>query len=202
MNLDKIINHIKRELDEKDKRRENVFVQAREIRRISTKAIREIHKDNYGVARELIKQLKTMVRKLDESDMAFNFLQEALQEYSEAVLTYALLKKANIPTPLDLGIPSEAYVLGLADSIGELRRYILDLIRKDEFEEAEYFLDFMDEIYQHIIAFDYPSALIPIRRKQDTARTLLEKTRGELTLALKQAKLEKLLEGAEVEKME
>lgn len=202
MNLNGIINEIKKELDGKDKRREEVFASAREIRRSSTKAMREIHKENYEEARALIRDSKTMVSKLSSEDMTFGFLQEALQEYSEAVLTYAFLKREKIPTPLELGIPSEAYVLGLADSIGELRRYILDVIRKDDFKEVEYFIDLMDEIFHEIMAFDYPSAIIPIRRKQDVARILLEKTRGEVTLVLKQTKLEKKLEGAKLGKME
>lgn len=202
MTLNGIINEIKKELDEKDKRREEVFASAREIRRISTRAMREMHKENYEEARVLIQTSRVVVSKLNGEDMAFSFLQEALQEYSEAVLTYSFLKKEGIPTPLELGIPSEAYVLGLADSIGELRRYILDVIRKDDFKEVEYFIDLMDEIFHEIMAFDYPSAIIPIRRKQDVARILLEKTRGEVTLALKQTKLEKKLEGAKLGKME
>ncbi len=202
MTLNGIINEIKKELDEKDKRREEVFASAREIRRISTRAMREMHKENYEEARVLIQTSRVVVSKLNGEDMAFSFLQEALQEYSEAVLTYAFLKKERIPTPLELGIPSEAYVLGLADSIGELRRYILDVIRKDDFKEVEYFIDLMDEIFHEIMAFDYPSAIIPIRRKQDIARILLEKTRGEVTLVLKQTKLEKKLEGAKLGKME
>lgn len=202
MTLNGIINEIKKELDEKDKRREEVFASAREIRRISTRAMREMHKENYEEARVLIQNSRVVVSKLNGEDMAFSFLQEALQEYSEAVLTYAFLKKERIPTPLELGIPSEAYVLGLADSIGELRRYILDVIRKDDFKEVEYFLDLMDEIFHEIMAFDYPSAIIPIRRKQDVARILLEKTRGEVTLAVKQTKLEKKLEGVKLGKME
>lgn len=194
MSLNAIIDGIKKELDEKDRRREEVFANAREIRRISTKAIREIHKENYDGAKTLIEDVKKMVSLLSGSDKGFNFLQEALQEYSEAVLTYSFLRKEAIPNPSELGIPSEAYVLGLADSIGELRRYILDAIRKDDFEEVEYFLDLMDEISHEILALDYPNAIIPIRRKQDIARVLLEKTRGEVTLALKQTKLGKKLE--------
>jgi translin len=194
VSLNAIINEIKKELDKKDRRREEVFANAREIRRISTKAIREIHKENYDGAKTLIEDVKKRVSRLSGSDKGFNFLQEALQEYSEAVLTYSFLRKEAIPNPSELGIPSAPYVLGLADSIGELRRYILDAIRKDDFEEVEYFLDLMDEISHEILALDYPSAILPIRRKQDIARILLEKTRGEVTLALKQTKLGKKLE--------
>lgn len=194
MDLNGIINDIKEELDEKDRRREKAFFKGREIRRISTKAIREIHKDNYKAAKELIGEARELLSRLNPSDMDFGFLQEALQEYSEAVLVYAFLRKEGLPGPKELGIPPEAYILGLADSIGEIRRYILDAIRKDEFGEVEYFLDLMDEISHGIMALDYPPAIVPIRKKQDITRILLEKTRGDVTLALKQVKLEKKLE--------
>ncbi len=192
--LNGIISQVKRELDAKDRRREEVFAAAREIRRISTKAVREMHKENYQEAKKLIGEAGTLVKQLAPSDTSFSFLQEALQEYSEAVLSYAFLRREEIPSPKELGIPSESYVLGLADSLGELRRYVLDAIRKDKLEEVEYFLDLIDEVTHEIIAFDYPSAIIPLRRKQDIARILLEKTLSEVTLALKQSQLEKKLE--------
>ncbi|MFQ6105702.1 MAG: translin family protein [Candidatus Hydrothermarchaeaceae archaeon] len=193
MNINDIINSIKEELELKDKRREEVFVEAREIRRLSTKAIREIHKEDYDVAEEIIAGLKKRVKNLNSMDLTFSFLQEALQEYSEAALTYRFLKKKELPSPSELAVPPEAYALGLADSLGEIRRYILDTIRRGNFDDVEYFLDLMDELYHHIVAFDYPSAIIPIKRKQDIARAVLEKTRGDVTMALRQAELEKKL---------
>ncbi len=196
MELNGIINDIKKELDEKDRRREAVFAKAREIRRMSTKAVREIHKENYDAAKAMIQEVKKDIARLSDADKSFPLLQEALQEYAEAALTWAFLKKVPLSSHHELGIPVEPYILGLADSIGEIRRYVLDEMRKDSFEEVEYFLDLMDEIYHDIIAFDYPNAILPIRRKQDIARLLLEKTRGEVTVALKQAKLNKRLEDA------
>jgi translin len=192
MGLNGIINLIKKELDERDKRREEAFIKAREIRRLSTKAIREVHKGRYDEAERLIKRAGEISSNI--TDMEFSFLQEAFQEYAEAVLVYAFLKKQEVPSPEELGVPSDAYVLGLADSIGEIRRYILDAIRNDEFEDVEYFLDLMDEIYHGVMALDYPSAILPIRRKQDMMRILLEKTRGDVTLALKQTRLIRKLE--------
>lgn len=199
MELNEIINKIKEELDEKDRRREEVFALAREIRRLSTKAIREIHKENYDETDALLREIRKIVSNLSEPDKSYTFIQEALQEYAEAALTRAFLKKAPPPAPEELDIPSEPYILGLADSIGELRRYILDEVRRDSLNEVEYYLDLMDELYHDIMALDYPGAVLPIRRKQDIARLLLEKTRGEVTLALKQAKLDKKLEEAKNE---
>ncbi len=191
MGLREILDDAKRIMDEKDKRREEVYAVAREIRRVSTSAIRGLHKyDLKGVTRDL-SAAKRLVDSLEESDKAFSFTQEALQEYAEAAVTYALLGKKPIPSPRKLSVPPEPYILGLADSIGEIRRFILDSIRKGEDAEVEYYLDLMDEIYHGIMAFDVPNAVLPIRRKQDISRTLLEKTRGEVTLALRQAALEK-----------
>lgn len=193
MELNDIIGDIKRELEEKDTRREKAFIKARAIRRASTKAVREIHKENYEAARALIDELKGSVKALTKEERSLPLLQEALQEYAEAELTWDFLTKTPPATPKELGIPAESYILGLADSVGEIRRYILDEIRRDSLGEIEYFLDLMDEIYHGIIAFDYPNAILPIRRKQDVARLLLEKTRGEVTLALKQAELNRKL---------
>ncbi|MFQ5887294.1 MAG: hypothetical protein ACE5HY_01200 [Candidatus Hydrothermarchaeales archaeon] len=194
MALNNVISKIKEHLDKKDSRREEVFKTSREVRRVSTKAIRAIHKENFKEAKDLLDQAKKEVSLLKKEDKEYNFLDDSLQEYCEAVLTYTFIKKEKLPKPPELNVSPEAYVLGLADSIGELRRYILDSMRKDDFTEVEYFLDLMDEIYHEIAAFDYPTAVIPIKRKQDIARSILEKTRGEVTLALKQAELKKLSE--------
>jgi translin len=195
MSLDEILNDMKSELDEKDRRREELFSLCREIRRSSTMAIREIHKEDYQAAKRLLKQAERLVVSMNEADKIHGFVQEALQEYAEGAATMAFLLKKTPPSPRELGVPSEAYILGLADAIGEIRRYIIDRIRKGEFGDVEHFLDLMDDIYHGIMAFDYPSALLPIRRKQDVARVLLERTRGDVTLALRQAELEKKIAG-------
>lgn len=191
MALNDIIERIKKELDQKDRRREEIFAKGRDIRRLSTKAIMDIHRVKYTEAADLIKEAEDHVVDLSHSDLRFSFLQEALQEYAEAVIVLALVKKEELPGPDDIGIPTEAYALGLADSIGELRRHILDLIRSDRFDDVEHFLELMDEISYGIKMLDYPSAILPIRRKQDVARMLQERTRGEVTMAQKLSRVEK-----------
>jgi len=195
MALDEIIDGVKEQLDERDRRREEVFGMAREIRRTSTKAVREIHKEDYTKAEKLIGEAGRLVEKLESGDGGFGFLREALQEYCEAVLTYAFIRKEEPPSPEELKVGPEAYLLGLADTIGELRRFILDAIRKDSCGEVDYFLDLMDELYHDLVALDYPSAILPVRGKQDAARAILERTRGDVTMALKQTEVKKMLEG-------
>ncbi len=191
MSLDRMLNGIKKEMDAKDKRREEVYALCRELRRNSTKAIREVHKEDLKVASKYLKVAKGLIASLTEEDLCQNFVQEAVQEYAEAAIVMALLRREDPPSPRELGIPSEAYLLGLADAIGEIRRHVLDLIRRGEVRDVEYYLDLMDEMFHGIMAFDYPNALLPIRRKQDVARSLLEKTRGEVTITMRQAELEK-----------
>ncbi len=191
MALNGIIERIKKDLDQKDRRREEIFAEGRNIRRLSTKAIMDIHRFKYAEAADLIKEAEGHVVDLSDTDLRFSFLQEALQEYAEAVIVLALVKKEELPGPDDIGIPTEAYALGLADSIGELRRHILDLIRSDRFEEVEHFLELMDEMSYGIKMLDYPAAILPIRRKQDVARMLQERTRGEVTMAQKLSRVER-----------
>ncbi|MEE9611788.1 MAG: hypothetical protein V3W19_11075, partial [Desulfatiglandales bacterium] len=183
MNLEDILNDIKDEMDKKDKRREEMYALCREIRRTSTKAIREVHREDIEKATKIFEEAKSLVSTLNESDINHNFVQESLQEYAEAALTIAFLNKEDLPSPKDIGATPGAYALGLADAIGEIRRYILDSIRKGEFSDLDYYIDLMDDIYYGIMALDYPTALLPIRRKQDMARILLEKTRGDVTMA-------------------
>jgi len=194
MKLGDIIESMTGELDKKDKRREEVFPKSREIRRLSTKAIREIHKRDFEKAKELIDEAAGLVSDLDKDDMDFKFMQESLQEYTEAAVVFALMKREDPPSFSELGIPPSYYALGLGDVVGELRKCILDSVRTQKYEEVDYFLDLMDELAHEIMSLDYPSAIVPIRRKQDAARVMLERTRGEVTVALNQARLEKKID--------
>lgn len=194
MKLSDIIESMKDELDKKDKRREEVFPKSREIRRLSTKAIREIHKRDFEQAKELIDEAAGLASGLDSNDMGFKFMQESLQEYTEAAVVYALMQREDPPGFSELGIPPSYYALGLGDVVGELRKCILDSIRTEKYEEVDYFLELMDELAHEIMSLDYPSAIVPIRRKQDAARVMLERTRGEVTVALNQARLEKKID--------
>lgn len=198
MKLNDIMNQIIGELDKKDKRREEMFTLSREIRRLSTSAVRDIHKKDTEQAKTRMDEAAVLVSRLSSQDMGFKFMQEALQEYSEAAILYALLNREDPPTFTELGIIPEYYALGLGDVVGELRRSILDAIRTERYDDMEYFLDLMDEISHELMALDYPSAIIPIRRKQDVARMLLERTRGDAILALNQGKLAKRIDELEL----
>jgi translin len=118
-------------------------------------------------------------------------VQDALQELAEAAIVLSIVKGEDIPTPEDLDLPATTYLMGFADAIGELRRFALEALRQGRTEEAETRLDLMEDMFLVIMRFDYPDAIVSIRRKQDVARSILEKTRGDVAVAVSSARLEK-----------
>ncbi|NVM03628.1 MAG: haloacid dehalogenase [Candidatus Helarchaeota archaeon] len=191
--FDAIMDKIREELDKEDTIREKTLQDVRKIIRNSGSAIRAIHKGNFEKAKELIDNASDLIKKLDELKKIFpkiyykNYVTDAQQEFCEARLFYALLTKEEIEKlyPENLVISEIAFLLGVADLIGELRRYALDSIRRDETDKAEMMLDYMSDIYENLISLDYPSRITPgLRRKCDVARGLIEKTRSELTISL------------------
>ena len=82
------------------------------------------------------------------------------------------------------------YLNGMAEAIGELRRYILDSLRRNDVGRCEEFMDVMDDIYGVLVTVDFPEAVTGgLRRTTDAMRGVLERTRGDLTMALRQRDL-------------
>jgi translin len=125
-------------------------------------------------------------------------VQDAQKELVEACATYALVRGEPVPDPRALGIAPAAFLNGLAESVGELRRYLLDRLRRGDIDGCEQLLAAMDDIYSLLVTLDYPDALTGnLRRTTDATRGILEKTRGDLTLALRQEALTEALRLAE-----
>jgi translin len=119
------------------------------------------------------------------------YTQDALKEYAEAALVYALINDNDFPDPEDLLLEPATYLQGLAEAVGELRRRILDLLLKDNATEAGRLLGEMDDIYAILVTMDYPDAITGgLRRLTDVARGIIERTRGDFTLSLRQERLE------------
>jgi len=122
------------------------------------------------------------------------YVQDAQKEYVEALATFSLVTGAPMQAPEEIGIAAAAFLNGLAEAVGELRRYVLDLLRRGEVESCEAYLRTMDDIYSLLVTIDYPDALTGgLRRTTDATRAILERTRGDLTFALRQRDLEAAL---------
>ncbi len=126
------------------------------------------------------------------------YTQDALKEFAEASITYALVTDHPLPDPDELGVEYAAYLNGLGEAAGELRRHVLDLIRHGELERGEEILSMMDDIYGVLVTIDFPNAVTGgLRRTTDMVRGVLERTRGDLTMSLRQEKLQQALRNFE-----
>ena len=180
--------------------REQALAVSREVIRFSANAIRAVHRGDFDDARQLIdragKRLQETRHIREENPEIYyaGFLSDARKEYTEANITLAVISRSDIPNPGAIDVDAPAYLNGMAEVIGELRRYILDALRRDSFEHCEEFMDTMDEIYGILVTIDFPEGVTGgLRRSTDAMRGVLERTRGDLTISLQQRRPERRL---------
>ncbi len=202
--LDAISEQIRLSFDARTAAREQALTQARTLTRHCANAIRAIHRDeaalieeNLGAARRLADELRGSLA--GYPDIFFSgYTQDALKEYAEASCVYALVYNNHLPGPDDLGLECNTYLLGLAEAAGELRRRCLDILRDGHSTEAERLLSHMDDIYAVLVTMDYPDAITGgLRRLTDIVRGVNERTRGDMTISLRQDRLERALRDLE-----
>jgi translin len=182
--------------------RDKALGASRQSIRSSANAIRAIHRGELDQAHRLMEEALAAIRagraavRDAHPDVYFaGFLQDAEKEYAEARLTEAVVTGANLPGPDELEVEIPPYLNGMAEAIGEGRRAILDLLRRGEIERSERILAAMDDIYYLLASMDYPDAITGnLRRSTDVARSILERTRGDLSVALVQRNLQDALD--------
>ncbi len=205
MDWDPVVQKIKADLDARNAAREEALRICRQVIRTSSNAIRAVHRNEAEKARTLIEEAGTFVREaraLTEHEhpelYAAGFVHDSQKEYAEAVVTFALIQSEPIPDPDELGVEYPAFLNGVGEAVGELRRHILDIIREDQVARSDELLNAMDDIYYLLVSFDYPDALTGgLRRTTDAARAIMERTRGDLTTALRQKKLKQAISDLE-----
>jgi translin len=199
-NLDTIASRIRDNLTAKNAARDKALERSRTLIRFCANSIRAAHRDQRDEARVLLGQAKEIVDTI-RTDLApypdlyyAGYSQDALKEFAEASIVLALVSDEPIPDPESLGVENAAYLNGLGEAATEMRRRCLDIIRHDHSAEAERLLDAMDEIYSLLVTIDYPDALTGgLRRTTDIVRSVVERTRGDLTNSLRQQKLQDAL---------
>jgi len=196
--LKEIVEEVDEELEDKDMVRELAMKSSRAIRRISKNVIQDIHRDKRTDAslkdvQEEINKLKSIIEGHPELHHS-GFLRNGYQEYAEAHILLSIYEGKEPKDPSELDITPSSYVLGLADVVGELRRMILDALTEGEIERAKEMHKKMEDVKDMIMDFDYPNAIVPIRNKQDTARTLVEKTRGDIANSVRNEKLKEKMD--------
>ncbi len=199
-NLDSIADRIRESFSTKDAAREKILPLCRESIRCCSKAIRAVHRQEFDQAKALLQSAHDLLVKIDQAINAANelkqtgFVRDAQKEFAEGSITLALVTGKQPPDPDELGIDSVAYLHGLGEAVGELRRYLLDSMRKGDLSRGEEFLSAMDDIYNILVTIDFPDAITGgLRRTTDMVRGVLERTRSDLTLAIRQKELENRL---------
>jgi translin len=201
MNLEPVSEEIRRRFDLKMAAREKALPASRKAIRSSANAIRATHRGEAEKASQLMAEAGAAIREAveavrDHPDVTHaGFIQDAQKEYAEARITEALVAGRELPGPDDIGVEVAPYLNGMAEAVGEARRQILDLLRRGEVGRSEMLLQAMDDIYFVLASMDYPDAITGnLRRSTDVARSIMERTRGDLSLSLVNRDLRDALE--------
>jgi len=204
LTLKSFINKIQKELRNKEEAKEKVQKDMRKATRLSKQAILFTHQKRFKDARKLLEEadkLFTELHKVEEAhpDLVYTGIVDvAMQEYAEAQTLLNLVEKNQFIPPKKLNVSAAAYVLGLADVIGELRRQALDSLRAGDVKEAEHYLQLMEQIYVELMSMNEAYMLVPgLRRKCDVARRIIETTRGDITIEARRDSLEQSIKKLE-----
>ena len=183
---DREARRIETHLGRREARRERLSVRARELRREAQAMMIGLHEGraDRAKARRLSRALRSLSRATTtEASADAPLVRDALQEGVEALLLEAIVDRRPLPGPRALGVEPEPYLLGLGDVVGEVRRRALGQLAHDDLAAAEASVRLMERLYQTLMRFDTTRAIVPLKPKQDAARGLLERTRGEVVMA-------------------
>ncbi len=202
--LEAIGERIRQHLEEKNAARDRALQQSRTLTRHCAHAIRAVHRQELPAAQEHLGEARALAAALREGLAPYpdllhaGYTQDALKEFAEASIVYGLIGGESLPLPEALGVEYAAYLGGLGEAAGELRRRVLDILRQDSLEEAERLLSAMDDIYALLVTVDFPDAITGnLRRITDMVRGVVERTRGDLTTSVQQHALKAALKAVE-----
>jgi len=204
LSLKDLLGKIQDELRKRETVHEEVQRDMRRATRLSKQAILFTHQERFKDAKKLLKEADGLFAKLHSfaktyPDMFYSGLADAaFQEYAEAQTLFSLVERNRFVSPEEINVNSVAFVLGLADVIGELRRRALDSLRKEDVKTAEACLHLMEEIYVELMSMDEAYMLVPgLRRKSDVGRHVIESTRGDITIEARRSSLEQCMKSLE-----
>jgi len=198
--LQNIVDTICEGFEAKNAVRDETLRRSRQLIRHCANSIRASHRDDFADAQSLLATARAAAAEMitdaqQYPDLFFaGYTQDALKELAEAHITYALITGGSLPTPGELDVEPAAYLNGLAEAVGEMRRYTLDRLRRGDVTTGERLLAAMDDIYSLLITVDFPDAITGgLRRQTDMVRGVLERTRGDLTTAVRQEEMKAAL---------
>ena len=195
--LETSATHIRSYFIAEDEMREKTLHLCRQVTQYSARAIRAVHRQEQGKARQLLDSAHKLIQEINlnlsqHSELLHSGLvHDTQKEFAEGCITLALISERDLPEPETLGVSYAAYANGLGEAVGELRRYILDSLRRSDFSRCEELLTTMDDIHGVLMTMDFPEVVTHgLRRTSDATRSIIERTRGDVTIALTQRELE------------
>jgi translin len=195
--IESVSEAARRALASKNHAREAALGRCRDAIRNSANGIRAVHRGDFETAETLIAKAGTLLAEAKQAlahdlDIFFaGFVHDSQKEYAEARITLAFVARRDVPSPEELDVEVAAYLNGMGEAVGELRRHLLDALRAGDVEHCEETLDVMEEVYANLVTFDFPDAMTGgLRRTTDSVRGILERTRGDLAVAVRQRALE------------
>jgi translin len=190
----------------KSSARDEAIARSRELIRHCAEAIRAMHRREWDKAEAKLTQARTVADEMRACIATYpdlyhsGYSQDALKELVEACCMQAIVRGEELPSAEGLNVEHATYLNGLGEAATELRRFILDILRREDGDmaEAERLLEWMDDIYDQLVTFDFPDAITGgLRRQTDIVRGVLERTRGDLTTTYQQMRLQAALKRAE-----
>ncbi len=202
--MQQIVDSIRDEMTNISSLRDRTLAQSRALTRSCAQSIRAIHRHEWSDAESMLEQARSdaaaMVQPLSATPTVYHagYTQDALKELVEAHAVYAVVRGRPLPTPAEMFVTGATWLRGMSEAATETRRFVLDLMRRGRVNEAEPLLEFMEEVYSHLVTVDFPDAVTDgLRRYTDVLRNVLERTRGDLTLAVRQDQMRETLAGLE-----
>jgi len=200
--LEQIADQIRLNFDTQTAARDQALTQARMLTRHCSLAIRAVHREETELMQSHLEEAGKLAASLTADLDSFpnlyhtGYTQDALKEYAEAQITCALILNKPLPSPDEIHVIHATYLKGLSEVVGELRRRCLDILRKGYSNEAERLLKSMDDIFAVLVTMDYPDAITNgLRRQTDIARSIIERTRGDMTFSLRGEHLAQAIAG-------
>ena len=199
LSLKKIIDSFQKEIQEKEKAREEILSTSRRITLLSKQGVMAIHRHKLDEAKSKLEQAQEAIKQMEQAlsphqDLMASSVKVAYQEYAEAQIILWIVEKKKYPFPKELEIPVIPYILGLADAVGEFRRRALDFLREGKIKDAENCVKIMEESYTELIALESAYTVAPeLRRKCDVARRVIEATMGDVATEARRLSLEKAI---------
>ena len=188
MNISGIITSVNERMDRLEALRERSITSSRSVIRKTKRAIHAIHSgdEHEDILNDAAAEFDLLYRTVhSEPEIFFSGpVSDAMTELSEACILSSFVKGAEIPSYSSLNVTPQSWVMGLADCLGEMRRILLGHLMENRTDEAKDIFNKMEEVCDAVLSFDVPDAILPIRRKQDIARSIMERTRTDITNAL------------------